>query len=350
MSNYFKTFIILFIVSFFTSDKLNACTRILYKGPNKTNITARSMDWKTEIPANMWLFPSGIKRDGLCGAPSVIWESKFGSLITSSWDIASTDGMNEKGLVGNLLWLVESEYPLDEQKNKPCIAVSLWLQYVLDMFSNVKEVVEALKDENFIIKSSTIPGTEIFASVHLSVSDNSGDSAIFEYIDGKLIVHHDSSYQVMTNSPIFEKQIAINEYWKSIPGTIMLPGTNRASDRFVRSSYYIKAIPQTDDSRTALASVFSVIRNASVPFGISSETEPNISSTRWRTVSDHKNLTYYFENILNPNVIWVDLKKLDFGKGAKIKKLKLENGENYFAESSANFTESKPFLFAPFNK
>jgi choloylglycine hydrolase len=70
----------------------------------------------------------------------------------------------------------------------------------------------------------------------------------------------------------------------------MLPGTNRAADRFVRASYYIDAIPQTADTRTAVASVFSVIRNCSVPYGISSETEPNISSTRWRSVSDQKNL------------------------------------------------------------
>ena len=75
----------------------------------------------------------------------------------------------------------------------------------------------------------------------------------------------------------------------------MLQGTNRAADRFARASFYIHAIPQTDDMRVSVASVFSVIRNCSVPFGISSEVEPNISSTRWRSVSDQKNLVYYFE-------------------------------------------------------
>lgn len=56
-------------------------------------------------------------------------------------------------------------------------------------------------------------------------------------------------------------------------------------------------------------SVFSVIRNCSVPFGISSETEPNISSTRWRSVSDQHDLVYYFETVLTPNTFWVDLKR-----------------------------------------
>jgi choloylglycine hydrolase len=307
------------------------------------------MDWKGDIPANLWIFPRGMNRNGLCGSTSVQWKSKYGSVITSSWDIASSDGMNEKGLVGNLLWLVETQYPnFEENKNKRCLAISLWLQYVLDNFSTVNEVVNELKKEEFIVVSDFIPGTNIFATVHLSVSDSTGDNAIFEYINGKLVIHHDSSYVTMTNSPTFEEQLAINTYWKNIPGTVMLPGTNRAADRFVRASYYIQAIPQTDNTRVATASVFSVIRNCSVPLGISSETEPNISSTRWRTVADQKNRIYYFDNVLNPNVVWVDFKQIDFSEKGKIMKLSLSNNENYSGECSKKFKESKPFSFAPY--
>ncbi len=323
------------------------CTRIVYEGLNGTIITARSMDWKGEIPANLWIFPRGIERAGEVGTSSIKWKSKYGSVITSSWDIASSDGMNEKGLVGNLLWLVESQYPAFEKNGKvKGLAVSLWLQYVLDNFSTVNEAVSALEKNDFVITSSHIPGTNIFATVHLSISDASGDNAIFEYINGKLVIHHDRKYVAMTNSPIFDQQLAINAYWKGIPGTIMLPGTNRAADRFVRASYYIDAIPKTDNTRTALASVFGVIRNCSVPLGISSETEPNISSTRWRTVADQKNLVYYFDNVLNPNVIWVEFSKIDFSEKGKIKKLSLANNENYSGESLINFKESKPFQFA----
>src|SRR5690625_6813867 len=56
------------------------------------------------------------------------------------------------------------------------------------------------------------------------------DNAIFEYINGKLIINHDPSYTVMTNDPIFSEQLAINEYWKGIPGNIFSPGTNRAAE------------------------------------------------------------------------------------------------------------------------
>lgn len=337
----------LLVLNLLINQTVLPCTRVVYEGLNGTIITARSMDWRSEIPANLWIFPRGVDRFGEAGTSSVKWKSKYGSVITSSWDIASSDGMNEKGLAGNLLWLVESQYPKFEKDGKvKGLAVSLWLQYVLDNYATVAEAVAALEKKEFVVVSSHIPGTNIFATVHLSLSDASGDNAIFEYINEKLVIHHDRKYVTMTNSPIFNDQLAINTYWKSIPGTIMLPGTNRAADRFVRASYYIDAIPKTDNVRSALASVFGVIRNCSVPLGIASETEPNISSTRWRTVADHKNLVYYFDNVLNPNVIWVEFSKIDFSEKGKIKKLSLANNENYSGDSLINFKVTKSFQFA----
>ncbi|MDV7697196.1 linear amide C-N hydrolase [Chryseobacterium soli] len=327
-------------------SEYDACTRLVYKGPDKTVLTARSMDWKDEIPANLWVFPRGIQRTGEVGPLSLQWTSKYGSIISTSWDIATSDGMNENGLVANLLWLGESKYPeFNPKGNKKGLAISLWAQYFLDNFGTVKEAVDYLKNDPFVIVSDYIPGTEKFATVHLSLSDATGDNAVFEYIDGKLVVHHDPSYTVMTNSPVFDQQLALNAYWQGIPGTIMLPGTNRAADRFVRASYYINAIPQTSDTRTAVASVFSVIRNCSVPYGISSETEPNISSTRWRSVSDQKNLVYYFETVFTPNTFWVNLKDFDLSPKAKVMKLDLSNYQTYSGKANTSFKESKPFKF-----
>jgi choloylglycine hydrolase len=327
-----------------------ACTRVVYKGPENTIITARSMDWRDEIPANLWILPKGIARTGEVGPLSEKWTSKYGSVVSTSWDIASSDGMNEKGLVANLLWLGESQYPkFDPKGKKKGIAISLWAQYFLDNFETVKEAVEQAKKEKFVIVSDYIPGTERFTTIHLSLSDASGDNAVFEYIDGKLIIHHSPEYTVMTNSPVFEEQLALNNYWKGIPGTVMLPGTNRAADRFVRASYYIDAIPKTADTRTAVASVFSVIRNCSVPYGISSESEPNISSTRWRSVSDQKNLVYYFETVFTPNTFWVNLKEFDLSAKGKVMKLDLSNYQTYNGKANSNFKESAPFKFLGLN-
>ncbi|WP_234682707.1 linear amide C-N hydrolase [Bradyrhizobium monzae] len=96
----------------------------------------------------------------------------------------------------------------------------------------------------------------------------------------------------------------------------LLPGTGRAADRFVRASYYSGLLAKDGDAPTSLAGLFSVIRNVSVPTGIATPGEPNISSTLWRTVADQKNLIYYFESAHTPNTVGTDLKKFDLSAGA----------------------------------
>ena len=89
-----------------------------------------------------------------------------------------------------------------------------------------------------------------------------------------------------------------------------------------------------------------MIRNVSVPFGLNTEEEPNISSTRWRTVADHKNLKYYFESAVSPNVFWVDLKQINF-KQSRTRKLNLGKDQAiaYAGDATAKFVETAPFSF-----
>ena len=229
--NYLPAILFLALMLFTQIPDSKACTRVVYQGPNGTIITARSMDWKEDILSNMWLFPRGMERSGEAGPNSLKWKSKYGSVILSGYDICTTDGMNEKGLVANLLWLVESEYP-EYDGSKPGLSIAAWTQYVLDNFQTVDEAVAELSKEEFVVVTSYVPGSDRLGTLHLSISDTLGDNAIFEYIDGKLVIHHDRSYQVMTNSPTYDKQLALNEYWEEIGGTTFLPGTNRAADRF----------------------------------------------------------------------------------------------------------------------
>ncbi len=339
--------LILFVISGLPSEIIFGCTRVVYLGANNDVITARSMDWKSDVGTNLWIFPRGMSRSGEVGPNSIQWKSKYGSVIASGYDVSTTDGVNEAGLSAQLLWLVESEYPRLERNSKPGLSIAAWAQYVLDNYATVAEAVASLKKEPFTIVTDNVPGENRLATLHLSISDATGDSAIVEYIGGKQVIHHQREYQVMTNSPVFDQQLALNSYWKQIGGTVMLPGTNRAADRFARAFFYINAIPKHEDPAIALASVFSVIRNVSVPFGLSTPDEPNISSTRWRTVVDHKRKLYFFESALTPNVFWVDLKKIDFSSAAKVMKLDLgKDQRNTFAgESSARFKPEQSFQF-----
>lgn len=331
----------------------NACTRAVYLGPDGNIITARSMDWKDDILTDLWILPQGTVRDGKAGSNSIKWKSRYGSLVASGFNVSTTDGVNEAGLEANLLWLAESQYPSFGKSAKPGLSISLWAQYVLDNYSNVNEAVAALEKEPFTIVTDNLPGENRLANVHLSISDATGDSAIIEYIGGKQVIHHGREYQVMTNSPSFDQQLALASYWKQIGGTIMLPGTNRAADRFARASFYINAIPKSQDPNRALASVFSVIRNVSVPYGITTPDEPNISSTRWRSVFDHKRKLYFFESALTPNTFWVDLKKIDFfAATGKTKKLDLGpvQDHTFSGDATSQFVESAPFQFLGLSK
>jgi len=333
-----------------------ACTRVLYKGEGGLVAVGRSMDWLQDVGTNLWVFPRGIERNGSAGANSIRWTSKYGSVISSFYEVATVDGINEKGLVANVLYLAESNYGSPE--GKPTLSISLWGQYVLDQFQSVKEAVEALSKEPFRIIAPVLPNGSA-AQGHLAISDPSGDSAILEYVDGKLVIHHGPQYTVMTNSPIYSEQLALDTYWQSIGGTVFLPGTNRASDRFARASFFIGAVPTKADPNyitavpdksftyQAVASVLGIVRAVSVPLGITTPNAPNISSTIWRTVADQKNLTYYFDSATMPNTFWVSLGDLKFDKGSPVQRLEIAGGHTFSGNVSSRFAAHEPFAWLP---
>ena len=124
-----------------------------------------------------------------------------------------------------------------------------------------------------------------------------------------------------------------------------MPGTIRASDRFVRASYYINAIPKNLSGTKANPSVFSVIRNVSAPLGITTPGKPNVASTIWRTVHDQKDRTLYFDSATSPTVFCVPLDKVDLSAGAPVKRLALKGGETYSSDASASLRPAEPFKF-----
>lgn len=330
------------------------CTRAMYLGDNNLVITGRSMDWGEDMQTDLWVFPAGMARNGSCGAGSLEWTSKYGSVGASSYNIGTGDGVNEKGLNGNLLYLAESNY--GSLNGKPPMSITLWLQYALDNYATVAEAVAGLQAEPFRLKSPVLPNGRA-ASLHLSLSDPSGDSGIFEYVDGNLTIHHGRQYQVLTNSPTYDQQLALDAYWKEIGGNVFLPGTISAADRFARTSYfigiipksidknYISAVPEQKMQNQAVASVLGVMRSIGVPLGIASPDKPNISSSIWRTVTDHQNMIYYFDSATTPNTFWVDLKDIDFSKGAPVKKLAIAGGKYYAGNTASQFVPAEPFVF-----
>ena len=339
------------------ADSAAACTRVLYVAKDGTVMVGRSMDWGEDLRSNMWALPRGMKRDGRGGANTISWVSKYGSVIVTGYDIGTSEGMNEAGLVVNMLALVESDYGKPAEGGK-VISMSTWAQYVLDNHATVAEAVADLRKEEFRVQT-VILATGRPANMHLAISDSTGDSAIFEYIKGKLVIHHGKQYKVLTNSPNYDQQLAIMEYWKDAGGlSKSLPGTSRAADRFVRASFlsdaiptevspkYISGSPEKKFQYQAAMSVFSVMRSVGTPLGYSLDDQPWVSSTIWRTISDSTNRVVMFDSAMTPATFWVRLDDLDLKPGAPVKKLELVGGKTYSGNATDKFVEAKMFEFA----
>ncbi len=159
------------------------------------------------------------------------------------------------------------------------------------------------------------------------------------------VIHHDRKYTVMTNSPTFDRQLAIDTYWKGINGLNFQPGTISSADRFVRMSWSLGAAPKEKDPRLAVATAFSLIRAISVPLGLADPNRPNIAATIWRSVSDVGARRYYFESAYSPTIFWVDLAKLKLAPGSAPARLDLSSRPILSGEVSDKFVATEPFKF-----
>ena len=325
----------------------DACTRVLHVFKKEGLVlTGRSMDWYVRYPTTLWKFPRGMERSGLTKKNPARWVSRYGSLAvvqTADGQSATADGINEKGLVANLLYLAETEYPKRDVKI-PGVASSIFLQYILDNFATVAEAVAALEKGEIQIVPVPIPNSEHLPTMHIAISDASGDSAIVEFLKGKTVIHHSRDFQVMANSPVFEKQLALTAYWDAI-GDAFLPGTRRSPDRFVRADHYNRRLPEPKTYREAVASLISIVRNVSSPFGEPDPEKPNISTTMWRVVHDQTHLRLFYESTVAPSVVWVELKRFDFSPGTPVMKIDLED-HTLTGDVGGRFEKSPALKFA----
>lgn len=129
------------------------------------------------------------------------------------------DGMNECGLVVSTLNVPHSEVTFDNKK----ITVSRWqaTRLMLDHAANVDEAISLLSKYNIYTGPS---------GLHYLLADSSGDSAIVEFLDGKIeVVRSDDTWQVASNF-IAAKYEAVrtgqdrfdkaNDYLKKMQGNI----------------------------------------------------------------------------------------------------------------------------------
>ena len=306
----------------------------------------RTQDWTEKADSSFRVYPRGIQRVGAVAENPHTWTSKYGSLVITGYDLASHEGVNEKGLAAHLLYLAEESAFGDRDPAREAISTMQWVQYYLDNYATVAEAVAAQKAFAFQIEPLILPNG-FPTLVHVSLSDKSGDSAVIEYVGGEASVYHDRRFTVMTNEPTYDKQIENLTQYRTFGGDKPLPGERTPSDRFVRAAYYANGLPEPANRDEGVAYLFSVIRHVSVPFGVGDPDKPNVSSTIFRTVQDLTGGRYFFESTYAPNVVAVDINQLDFSAGGPELELRVE--EEIFSLSgdvTSHLAPADPFSFA----
>lgn len=309
-----------------------ACSRILVNREHQPLLAARTMDWSWNFEDFLLVHPRGQPMDGGLGlkGSSKVWNSTYGSIVASinGWlskqysshtglpfDFerdGATEGINEKGLTVHLLYLGATKYGSVPTKPNG-VSYMRWVRYLLDTCASVDEAVVAMNQvqiSDVIVSRSSTEEGESFG-VHVAVEDASGDSAIFEIINGSLQVYHSANFSVMTNDPPIPEQIENLKRYQAFGGSLPLPGNVESTDRFVRSKYFAGHLPYSQDHNEMVGFLKGVIMNVAVPHGAPYQgAGEQVYPTWWSSVTDIKRQVYHWGWSLNPNFLQVDLKRV----------------------------------------
>ena len=124
---------------------------------------------------------------------SITWVSAYGSTTFNQFGKEFPHGgMNEKGLVVELMWLNGTIYPAAD--NRAALNELQWIQYQLDNCATIEEVIAT--DKKIRINRAGA------APLHYLVADAHGRAATIEFINGKMVVHQGNNldYPVLTNT------------------------------------------------------------------------------------------------------------------------------------------------------
>lgn len=320
----------------------SACSRIVYKGLDSLMIVGRSLDWKTPIPTNLYVYPAGMDKKSMDCDDAIRWVSRYGSVIAAGYDGGVTEGMNEKGLAVNGLFCKGTIYVNDSTSGFPPMSLAVFPSWLLDNCATTREAVELLRTQPFSISGATFDGGTV-STLHWGITDRSGESAILEFSQGVMNIYTGKDIVAMTNDPQWDDMQAIVRYWENVGGMNMLPGTVKSPDRCVRANFFVRNVESVGDAALGATIALSVMRNVSVPYHYTVDGEPNVSSTQWVSLSNLRDLRYYFIPVTNLGIWYVDLSRFNLKPGAPVMRLEVSECGSATGEVNAKFRKSEPF-------
>jgi penicillin V acylase-like amidase (Ntn superfamily) len=279
----------IFVLVSASSSLAYPCTTFLAQHDGQS-VVGKSYDW-TENVGLVVTNPRGLSKTALTlsavDTPAT-WVSKYASVTFNQYGVEFPNGgMNEKGLVVELMWLNSTEYPPAD--DRAVVNELQFIQYALDGYETVAE---------FAVAIAKLRVARAYADIHYLACDAMGDCAAFEYLKGKLVVTRSADMLAKTlANGTYQDSAAYLVGFQDFGGTAVIPTSNSSFDRFVRAS----SLARVTDGTTIPASAFQILDSVAQ------------SSTQWSIVYVPKQGTVYFRTATMPKLKSVGLTSFALG-------------------------------------
>lgn len=318
-------FILIYFVALNTSS---ACTTFLIN-KNGQLVFGRNYDWITGagmVCTNLrGLQKTSMKTED---GNTISWISNHGSITFNQYGKEfPTGGMNEKGLVVELMWLDGTKYPAADDRSS--LGVLQWIQYQLDCCANVNEVIAT--DKILRITSNGTP-------LHYLVADATGNVAAIEFLKGKMVVHQGKElpFPVLTN----------NSYDESVQRTKGANGSqsfrDNSIDRFAKACSMVHQFQLQDINTPVVEYAFNLLDKVSQG-----------DWTKWSIVYDIVNKRIHFKSMGYSTIKTISFSSFDFSclTPSKMFNINQNNqGEVFSLFKPFSIDESRPILETAVNE
>ncbi len=262
-------------------------------------VFGRNYDWQVE-DGLVIVNKRNMAKTAAMGISGVSWTSKYGSVTFNQYGREfAHGGMNEVGLVVEQMWLDETQYA--EVDDRPEIGNLQWIQYQLDNFSSVAEVIAGDTQLRIVPNGATI---------HYLVCDLSGACAAIEFLEGKMQAHSGETlpFKVLTNDT-YAASLSFAQQRKGLGGTLPVGESRSSLDRFSRAACWLERY-EPSSSEDAVEYAFTILNNLSQG-----------EYTKWSIVYNMARRRVYFHAWLKPNTRYVDLSSFDCSCQSPVKVL-----------------------------
>lgn len=230
------------------------------------------------------------------------WTSRYGSLTFNQYGREMpSGGINEAGLVVEVLWLAEAEVPEPDERDS--VNELQWIQWALDNHATVAELVEAAPD---------IRVSPLVAAVHYFACDATGECAALEYLFGRLEIAtgDDMPIHALTNDT-YDVSLSYAERFDGFGGILEPAGGDGQLDRFVTAATLARDLRVPPEIPEDVA--FAVLDRVSMgPF------------SKWAIVYRPSERRVTFRTTANPILREVDLDDFDLDCGSPVQVLDVD--------------------------